>query len=95
MIRPEDLMSEHESYTEINGIKIRKATMGATMKNVEILASPLSSVTEKASAKKMIEELSYSLVAVGLLNHVIWKNSEVQEIFENTQRRLVLNNEVK
>ncbi len=69
--------------------------MAATMKNAEILASPSSSATEKAAAKKVIEELSYNLVAVGLLNHIIWKDSEIQEIFENTQRKLALNNEVK
>ncbi len=81
-IKAEDIIADHENYAILNGVSIRKGTMGAALANAEIFISNNSTAIEKDSAKKMLEELA-TILAHSLFNkHLSWKNSAIQEIFD-------------
>lgn len=86
--RPEDILPENENYAVINGIKVRKGTIGAALKNATILASSLTDPTEKEEAKKIITELAPALVVLGMYEHVVWKNPNIQKIIEIAAEKL-------
>lgn len=88
MIRPEDILSEAENYKIIDGIKVRKGTVGAALKNASILSSPLANTDEKVTAKNAITELAPVLVVLGMHEHVVWKNPIIQQEIEAAAERL-------
>lgn len=81
-IKPEDILPEEINSLVINGVNIRKATVGATLANASILNSDTASEEEKYSALKKIKELTPALVAIGLHQHVTWKNPQIQKIID-------------
>jgi hypothetical protein len=87
-IRPEDILSEEENYKVISGIRVRKGSIGAALKNASILASTLASSTEKEEARRVLAELAPALVALGMHEHVIWKNPEIQKQIEAAAKKL-------
>jgi hypothetical protein len=82
-IRPEDVLPDNKDTIEIDGQTLRKGTIAAALKNVEVLESKDTSRAEKQSALKTIKELAPSLVLLGLHKHLTWKNPEIQKIIED------------
>lgn len=87
-IRPEDMLSDSENYTVMRGVRVRKGTIGAALQNASILDSPSASQREKEEAKKVIAELAPGLVALGMYDHVVWKNKEIQKIVEEASKKI-------
>jgi len=81
-LKPEDILPDDINSTEINGIKVRKGTIGAALANAKILSSKTSTEIEKSNAKEIIKELAPAMIALELHQHVIWKNLEIQKIIE-------------
>lgn len=81
-VRAEDFLPDDVSSREFNGVVVRKGSMGAAIANAKILASPKSTVQEKEAAKEMLKELAPALVAIGVHEHLTWKNPEIQKIFD-------------
>ncbi len=88
-IRPEDVLADGQDCTFIRGIKVRKATFGAVLQNAVILASSQNSV-EKENIKNLIAELVPGLIALGMNDHITWKNPEIQAIIEDIKKKLNL-----
>lgn len=87
-VRPEDVLPDEQNSTFIRGINVRKGTVAAVLRNAEILASPASREEEKQDAWAMINALAPGLVALGLHEHVIWKNPDIQALVEATARSM-------
>lgn len=87
-VRPEDVLPEDENYTLLDGIRVRKGTIGAALKNASVLTSSLTSQTEKEAAQAIIIELAPALVVLGMCEHVVWKNPTIQQIIEAAAERL-------
>lgn len=85
-IRPEDVLPENENYALVDGVKIRKGSIAAVMQNCKILSSPTASQEEKNRAKETIIELAPALVLLGVHEHMVWKNAEVQKIMEDAAK---------
>ena len=83
-IEPENILSDQEDYLVINGIKARKGTIAAVLQNASILSSQYTTQKEKEAAKTTIVNLSPALIALGMHEHVIWKNPEIQQIIEES-----------
>lgn len=82
-IKPEDILPDHVNSFEVNGVTVRKATVGAVIANANILASSHASMDEKQKAKESIQALIPSLVAIGMHEHVVWKNPDIQKMINN------------
>lgn len=83
-IEPENILAEQEDYLIINGVKARKGTIAAVLQNAGILSSKNATQEEKQAAKTSIVNLSPALIALGMHEHVIWKNPEIQRIIEES-----------
>jgi hypothetical protein len=81
-IRPDDVLADTENFTNLNGITIRKGSIAAFLKNIDLLEDLHSSSLEKAAALDMIKQLAPAIIASRLHKHAIFKNKVVQEIIE-------------
>ena len=84
VFRPEDILADDASTTEMAGMTVRKGTIAAVIANTVTLESSDSSEAEKAAALAVIKELAPAVIAIGLHQHVTWKNEAVQKIFDET-----------
>ncbi len=82
VISAKDILADNEDTKIINGIEIRKGTIAAALANAKILHSSSASAKEKEEAMKAIKASAPALVALGLHEHVIWKNPEIQKIID-------------
>ena len=82
VFKPEDMISDEQSYFEKNGKSIRKGTMAAALANAEIIESQHSSNEEKKTAFNALKELAPILIAFGLTRFLTWKNPTIQKIFD-------------
>ncbi len=85
-VRPEDVLADEASFTTVKGMRVRKGTIAAAMKNMELLES--GSAEERSAALAMIEELSTALVVLGVHHHFQARNPEVEAILSATAERL-------
>lgn len=60
--------------------------MGAALANAEIFISNNSTTIEKNVAKNMLGELATILTHTLFNKHLIWKNSEIQKIFDEVNK---------
>lgn len=84
---PEELIPDSANFYVKNGIQIRKGTMASAILNAEILESVNSTLEQKNCAIKILEELASKLCAFGLNKHFVWKNPDIQTIFDNEMKR--------
>ena len=81
-IRPSDIIGDNENYVELNGIKVRKGSVAAFIKNIEIYENSDSNES-KENALKMIQELAPAIKASGLHDHVNFKNITIEKILND------------
>ncbi|KTD02225.1 hypothetical protein OQJ19_02905 [Fluoribacter gormanii] len=79
-IRPEDILPDGVDNTSINGKIVRKGTIAAFLANVAILEKQNSTEMQKQEAIKTMKELAPSVIAIGLHQHVVFKNKEIEQI---------------
>jgi hypothetical protein len=80
VLRPEDIIADGVDSTMINGIEVRKGTVGAFLKNAEILNDINTGEVHRQAAILILKELAPSIIAVGLHEQVIFKNKLVEQI---------------
>jgi hypothetical protein len=85
--RPEDVLADNETNTNLDGIVARKGSVAAFLKNIDILEDPSAKDSDKETALSIMRELAPVLVGVGLYKHASFKNLAVQEILEEAHRR--------
>lgn len=79
--KPEEIFPDGSDFAEVGGVKVRKGSVGAFLKNIEIFERDGSSAKEKKAAWEQLRALAPSLIAVGLHRHVRFKNDLVEKIF--------------
>lgn len=84
--RPEDILPDEINALEVKGIKVRKGTVAAMIANAKILKAKTSTTKEKQQAIALIKELAPALVAMGLHEHVVWKDPKIQAIIDQTAK---------
>lgn len=85
---PEDILPDGVEYTEEQGIRMRKGTIAACLKNADIVASQTASEEEKAAALNAIKDAAPSLVALGMHKHTVWKNPKIQALIDEAAKDL-------
>jgi hypothetical protein len=81
-IRPEDILPDSESFTDINGVTVRKGSIAAFLKNIDIFENSGALEQEKFAALDMLKKLAPAVVAAGLHKHADFKNKAVQAILD-------------
>ena len=79
-VKPEDLLADGVDSTIINGMSIRKGTVAAFLANADILEDNHTNQQQKQDALNMLKELAPAIIKVGLHRHVVFKNTEVEQI---------------
>ena len=82
VIKPSDLIPDGDDSALINGVNVRKGSIGATAANIAVLEDPQASQADKDAAMAIIKDLVPSLKALGMHECMVWKNPEVQALYE-------------
>ena len=85
-VRPEDILADHENTKTIRGVTVRKASIAATLRNIELLES--GSEADRKAALAMIKELAPGLVVLGMHRHFQCRNPEVEAILAEAAAEL-------
>ena len=67
-MRPEDVLPDDVNRGEINGVSIRKGSVGAFLANARILADPAASTEDRAAAERDLVALLPGMRALGLFD---------------------------
>ena len=81
-IRPDDILSDDQSTTTINGIEVRKGSIAAFLKNIDIIEDHFAPEQHKLDAVQIMKDLAPAVVAAGLHKHAIFRNKIVQDILD-------------
>ena len=90
-VKPEDILSDSENTTNINGLTIRKGSIAAFLKNIDIIENPETTEQQMSKVIDAMKELVPAVVASGLFKHAVFKNLTVQNLldkFSSEQTRL-------
>ncbi|MFN7709905.1 MAG: hypothetical protein ACK5O7_02955 [Holosporales bacterium] len=79
-VKPDDILADTENFTELNGLKVRKGSIAAFLKNIDLFEDPNSNEAQKTAALQMIKELAPAIIAAGLHRHAIFKNKVIEDI---------------
>lgn len=84
-IKPEDILNDAENFIDLNGLKARKGSIAAFLKNIDIFEDNTSTDDQKSEALSMIKELAPVVVALGLHQHATFKNKVVEAILNEVE----------
>ena len=88
-IKPSDIIADGKDSISINGIEVRKGSVGAFLANISLLENDATSVQQKKEAIDTMIELAPSLIAAGLHRHVTFKNEQAQHILDSAAHDLI------
>ena len=83
---PEDVLPDQEDFKTIRGVRVRKGTIAAAMRNMDVLDDGADE--EKEAALAMIQELAPGLVVLGVHRHFICRNPAVEAILAKAAKEL-------
>ena len=85
-VRPEDVLPDGEDFVDISGVRVRKGSIAAAMRNMELLER--GSEEEKRRALSAIEDLAPGLAVLGLHRHFQCRNPQVEAILAEAAKRV-------
>lgn len=85
VIQPDDILSDNENFVELNRLKVRKGTVAAFLKNIDLLEDQNLNDIQKTEALEMIKELAPAIILAGLHKHAIFKNKFIEDILSNVR----------
>lgn len=88
-IRPEDILSDKENFTSVQGVALRKGTIAAFVKNLELLEKLQGNQDAQKELLGMLKELAPGIILTGLYAHVQFKNPVIDSILAETQEEIM------
>lgn len=79
-INPDDILADTENFVELNGLTVRKGSIAAFLKNIDLFEDPTSTEEQKSEALRMIKELAPAIIASGLHRHATFKNKVIEDL---------------
>jgi len=79
-IKPDDILLDSENFVTLNGITVRKGSIAAFLKNIDLFEDSNTNEALKSDALKMIKALAPAIIAAGLHRHVTFKNKIIEDI---------------
>ncbi|WP_157698181.1 hypothetical protein [Legionella clemsonensis] len=86
-VSPENILADGADYAEFKGVQVRKATVAAFIANIELLENAKASPEDKHQAIRVLMDLAPSIVAIGLPQHVHFKNEIVESIIKEAEKQ--------
>jgi hypothetical protein len=83
-VTPDDMLEDRLDGKYINGVYVRKGSVAAFFANIDIIQNPFVTVQQSAEAIDQMKGLAPGLVAIGLGEHCILKNTIAHEILIET-----------
>ena len=81
-MRPEDVLPDDVNRGEINGVSIRKGSVGAFLANARILADPAASAEDRATAERDLVVLLPGMRALGLFDVFAIRDETLRALVE-------------
>jgi hypothetical protein len=78
-VLPEHLLPDDKSFAEMNGITIRKGTMGAFLANLRILSDMPSDAPDREAIVEQVRQALPTMRENGLFELFILRSSELAE----------------
>ena len=78
-VRPEHLLPDDQNFAQMNGVTIRKGTMGAFLANLRILSSLPSDSPEREAIIEQLKEGIPTMRENGLFELFAFRSPEVAE----------------
>jgi hypothetical protein len=82
-IKPDDILADNENFVALNGVEIRKGSIAAFLKNIDLIENINTPDAQKNAALAMLKELAPAMIELGLHKHTTFKNKIVEEILNN------------
>jgi hypothetical protein len=79
-MRPKDVLPDHANQTEINGVLVRKGTVGAFLANSRLWLSTDTPASIRAELERDILESVAALKALGLFEVLQVKDERLQQL---------------
>ena len=81
-MRPEDVLPDDVNRGEINGVSVRKGSVGAFLANARILADPAASAQDRAIAERDLVALLPGMPALGLFDVFAIRDERLRALVE-------------
>jgi hypothetical protein len=82
-VKPEDVLADAEDFVTLNGVTVRKGSIAAFLKNIDLLEDSDSSELQKAAALDALRALAPAMIASGLTKHATFRNKSVHDILDD------------
>ncbi|MBA4118490.1 MAG: hypothetical protein C0514_06325 [Candidatus Puniceispirillum sp.] len=79
-VKPDDVLADNEDFVDLNGLKVRKGSIAAFLKNIDLFEDAHGSQAQKDAALGAMKDLAPAIVAAGLHKHATFKNKVIEEI---------------
>jgi len=81
-MRAEDILPGHQNQVDLDGVTIRKGSVGAFLANARVWCDPAAGAAQKESAGRDIIELLPALRALGLFDVFAVRDSALRRLVE-------------
>jgi hypothetical protein len=81
-MRAEDLLPDDVNHAELDGVVIRKGTVGAFLVNVKVWCDPTADTQQHATAERDIIEALPALRALGLFEALAIRDAALHRLVE-------------
>lgn len=88
-IQPEDVLADAESFINLDGVTVRKGSIAAFLKNIELFEATCSTAAQKEAALAMIKQLAPAVIATRLHRHACFKNQHIENILAEVSSNMV------
>jgi hypothetical protein len=81
-MRPEEVLPDDVNRGEINGVSIRKGSVGAFLANARVLADPAASAQDRSTAERDLIALLPALRALGLFDVLAIRDEKLRALVD-------------
>lgn len=85
-VNAQDILEDNEDYKTIKGVRVRKGTIAAAIKNIAMLET--ASSDQRTTILDAIKESAPALVALEVHKYFECRNKEVEEILAHAAKHL-------
>ena len=85
-MRAEDILPDHLSHAHLDGVTVRKGSVGAFLANARVLADAAAPDAAREEAGRHLAELLPALRALGLFDVLAVRDPAVQAFIDGCQK---------
>lgn len=82
-MQPQDILPDHQNEVQVNGLTVRKGSVGAFLASVRQWQDPVSNAATRATAEADLRALLPGLHALGLFQVLAARDQELQCLIDS------------